>query len=356
MDKLQKMLEGLDLRAMTGIEIGALTSPLVSRAAGEIIYVDHADTETLRRKYAGDANVDVSRIVEVDAVWGSNTLQQAIGEGRKVDYVIASHVVEHVPDLLGWLAEIQGVLRPAGTLRLAVPDRRFTFDFLRQETRLSDILNARLAAARAPLPAQILDCVSEIVTLDAAAAWRGEVDRTDGPPRMHSVAQAVAAAEDALRNGSYHDVHCWVFTPGSFARLLGRAAAQGLHGFACVDSYDTEPGELEFQVILQPCADREAAAASWERMARAMREDVPGSVDAELKRLHREGASARQRLAEAAHQVETAQQRLAETTADAAALRAGVSAAQRRVAELEASTSWRITGPLRALARSLRRV
>ncbi|CAA9310269.1 MAG: hypothetical protein AVDCRST_MAG40-922, partial [uncultured Gemmatimonadaceae bacterium] len=31
-------------------------------------------------------------------------------------------------------------------------------------------------------------------------------------------------------------------------------------------------------------------------------------------------------------------------------------AAQRRVAELEASTSWRITGPLRALARSLRRV
>jgi SAM-dependent methyltransferase len=160
MDKLQKMLKGLDLRTMTGVEIGALTSPLVGRADGEIIYVDHADTETLRRKYAADANVDVSRIVEVDAVWGSNTLQQAIGEGRKADYVIASHVVEHVPDLLSWLAEIQGVLRPTGTLRLAVPDRRFTFDFLRQETRLSDILNARLAAARAPLPAQILDCVS----------------------------------------------------------------------------------------------------------------------------------------------------------------------------------------------------
>ena len=228
------------------------------------------------------------------------------------------------------------------TLRLAVPDRRFTFDFLRQETRFSDILNARLAAARAPLPAQILDCVSEIVTFDTAAAWRGEVDRTDGPPRMHRVAQAIAVAEDALRNGSYHDVHCWVFTPGSFARLLGRAAAQGLHEFACVEAYDTEPGELEFQVILQPCADRQAAAASWERMARAMREDVPGSVDAELKRLHREAASARQRLAE--------------TTADATALRAGVSAAQRRIAELEASTSWRITGPLRALARSLRRV
>lgn len=133
MNRRGKLLAGLDLCSTTGIEIGALTSPIVTPSEGNIIYVDHADLATLRRRYADHASVDVTRIVEVNAVWGANTLQEAIGKDRTVDYVIASHVIEHVPDLLGWLEEIEGVLGPEGTLRLAVPDRRFSFDYLRQE-------------------------------------------------------------------------------------------------------------------------------------------------------------------------------------------------------------------------------
>jgi SAM-dependent methyltransferase len=325
------MLEGLDLRTMTGIEFGALTAPLVHRSEGDIIYVDHADTETLRRKYFSDANVDVSRLVEVDAVWGANTLQQAIGEGRKVDYVIASHVVEHVPDLLGWLSEIEAVLRPTGSLRLAVPDRRFTFDRLRRESRLSDILTARLFAARAPLPAQILDHVLEVVAIDAKAVWRGEIGSAAALRRIHSLSDAIALAEDALRHGTYHDVHCWVFTPVSFARLLGRAAGLRLHGFACAYFHDTEPGELEFQVALQPCADAEESAESWNRMAREVRRGVAEPVDA------------------------AARHRLAETEAETEALRRRAYAAERDIAELRASTSWRMTSPLRGLVHTLRR-
>ncbi len=330
MDKREKLLRGLDLAAMTGIEIGALASPIVSRAEGKIIYIDHADTGSLREKYATHAGVDIEQIVEVDAVWGSNTLQEAIGEDVKVDYVVASHVVEHVPDLLGWLAEIESVLRPAGTLRLAVPDRRFTFDYLRQETRLSDILNARLLEARQPLPAQILDHVMEVVALDANAAWRGEIDPNGGLRRLHSIHDAVSMARDTLRNGTYLDVHCWVFTPYSFARLFRRGVELELHRFACIDFYDTEPGDLEFQVILQPCGDKDAAVASWDRMARSVNVDIPLSA----------GSGARTHSADALN--------------DLAALRAKVAIAERRVADMEASSSWRITGPVRALATSLR--
>jgi predicted SAM-dependent methyltransferase len=35
--------------------------------------------------------------------------------------VIASHVIEHTPDLVTWLAEIRAILQPNGTLRLAIP-------------------------------------------------------------------------------------------------------------------------------------------------------------------------------------------------------------------------------------------
>src|SRR5687768_3410790 len=107
MDKRHRMIAGLDVAKLLGIEIGPLTTPIVGRDEGEIIYVDHADTETLRRKYRDHPTVGVGCIVEVDAVWGGNTLQQAIGVGRKVDYVLASHVVEHVPDLIGWLEEVR---------------------------------------------------------------------------------------------------------------------------------------------------------------------------------------------------------------------------------------------------------
>ena len=307
MDSRQRLRAGLDVATLLGMEIGPLTSPIVSRGEGEVIYVDHADTETLRRKYAGHANLDVGAIVEVDAIWNAATLQQAIGPARKVDYVIASHVVEHVPDLLGWLNEVREVLRPGGQLRLIVPDRRFTFDRLRQETRLSDILFARLAGTRTPLAPMILDHYLEVVRVDAPAVWRGDIDDA-ALPRLHDLRDALATAEDATRNGTYHDVHCWVFTPASFASLMARAVEMALIDLECVEFQDTQPGQLDFYVALRGCADPIAAVASWRKMA---------------------GAVAGQ---------------------------AGQSDALARLAALEASTSWRITAPLRAFATVLSRM
>jgi hypothetical protein len=101
MGRIEKLRFGLDFGSMTGIEIGPSFRPVVAKNEGDVIYVDHLDTELLKAKYADDPNVDTCKIVSVDAVWGSQTLLQ--GVGRRVDYVIASHVAEHVPDLVGWL-------------------------------------------------------------------------------------------------------------------------------------------------------------------------------------------------------------------------------------------------------------
>jgi SAM-dependent methyltransferase len=117
-----KILAGIDLRSSSGAEIGALNKPLVRQAEGEILYVDYADTDHLKRHYSADQSVDIDAIVEVDAIWGERTLADCLG-GRTVDYVVASHVIEHTPDLITWLEEIRSILRPGGTLRLAVPDR-----------------------------------------------------------------------------------------------------------------------------------------------------------------------------------------------------------------------------------------
>lgn len=63
LSRRDKLLGGLDISRMRGLEIGPLMTPLVCKDDGDILYVDHADTETLRAKYACVPGVDLARIV-----------------------------------------------------------------------------------------------------------------------------------------------------------------------------------------------------------------------------------------------------------------------------------------------------
>ncbi|MBI4858866.1 MAG: glycosyltransferase, partial [Candidatus Riflebacteria bacterium] len=60
--------------------------------------------------------------------------------GEVFDFLIASHVLEHLADPLTALVEWHRVVRPGGKLLLAVPDKRFTFDRDRPRTPLSHLL------------------------------------------------------------------------------------------------------------------------------------------------------------------------------------------------------------------------
>jgi SAM-dependent methyltransferase len=234
-----------------------------------MFFVDHADTESIRNKYANDKSVNAEDIVEVNAVWGENTLQQCIGQDNKVDYVVASHVVEHVPDLITWLAEIHEVLKDNGSLRLAVPDRRYTFDYLRNVSRLSDVLEAYLLKARRPLPRLIIEHCHMARVVDVAAAWRGKLDARELQP-LSNLATGVKAAKNSIANGVYHDTHCWIFTPVSFANLFYQLAELDLVGFACERFFETPRDAFEFYVHLSPSADKTRVLSSWYSMKKEL--------------------------------------------------------------------------------------
>lgn len=97
------MLAGIDLAKAHCIEIGALCRPIVPPDTARVFYVDHLDTAGLREKYRNDPNVDIDNIVHVGGVWGGNTLAEAAAPVVPADFIVASHVIEHVPDLIGWL-------------------------------------------------------------------------------------------------------------------------------------------------------------------------------------------------------------------------------------------------------------
>jgi leader peptidase (prepilin peptidase)/N-methyltransferase len=78
---------------------------MVTRDMGPVEYVDRASRDDLLAAYEGH-EVDARRIPQIDHVWGEQSLLECVGGGRDYDYVLASHVIEHVPDLFGWLGEI----------------------------------------------------------------------------------------------------------------------------------------------------------------------------------------------------------------------------------------------------------
>ncbi len=108
-----------------GLEIGPGFNPLVPKSQGyRVETLDHATREDLAAKYANAPGVDVSRIEVVDHVSTGASVFDAVGKPAHYDYIVASHVIEHTTDMLGFLKDCQRVLKPDGVLALAVPDKR----------------------------------------------------------------------------------------------------------------------------------------------------------------------------------------------------------------------------------------
>ena len=128
------LLKALNVESLKGLEIGPLNKPLVRtedvQEGGEIFYLDHLPSYKLQEKYKNDLSIDVNQIVPVDFVCMDGDIVEATA-GNLFDYVIASHVIEHAPNLLKFLLDIQTILKPGGHVILVVPDKRFTFDFNR---------------------------------------------------------------------------------------------------------------------------------------------------------------------------------------------------------------------------------
>src|SRR5690606_33473322 len=126
-DRRAILLSMLD-RDGRGLEIGPSHNPVAPKREGfRVEVVDHADRATLVGKYRGHG-VDVDLIEDVDFVWSGESYAELTGKSSHYDWIIASHVIEHVPDLVGFVKACAEVLHDGGVLALAVPDKRFCFD------------------------------------------------------------------------------------------------------------------------------------------------------------------------------------------------------------------------------------
>jgi SAM-dependent methyltransferase len=248
MNRKERILAGVDVGSQMGLEIGPLHDPLVKKVDGKIFYVDHCSAIDLRAKYQGQ--IDAAGIVEIDYVWSGGSLMDVVGDRAPFDYVVASHVIEHVPDIIGWLRDVAAILKPGGRLCLAIPDRGYTFDYLRPTSTVGEMLDAYFRKAKVPTTKHLYDNFTMVCTVDQAKAWRGEID-PERLQRIHPPGLAMQFVRRALESNEYLDCHCWVFTPQSFIGALTTLMQEELLPFEIAAFCETQYGELEFFATLR---------------------------------------------------------------------------------------------------------
>ncbi|MBP9738456.1 methyltransferase domain-containing protein [Candidatus Saccharibacteria bacterium] len=246
----KRVVKKVKLNSGIGLELGPLASPVVKKSEGDIYYLDHLSQADLRKKYKNEP-VDLDKIVPVDYVI-VGSLKETVGR-KKFDYVIASHVIEHIPDTISWLKEIHEVLNPGGILSLAIPDKRFTFDYDRHLSYSSDVIGAYVDNLTSPTSAMMYDYIIHCADgIDTAVAW-GDKDyyKKFPPKRRWNHQDAVDMCLQNLNPDIYVDCHCYVYTPTSFAEILRELTENDLIDFEVASFLETQSNELEFYVSLR---------------------------------------------------------------------------------------------------------
>jgi hypothetical protein len=222
------ILEGITQTSRV-MEVAPYFNPAVLKSEMDVFYVDYLSTEQLREKAADNPVGRITEVPEIDFVWvPGKKLAECIPEGMKFDYVIASHVLEHVPNPIGWIEQIIDVMPVGGVLTLALPDSNYTMDYFRKRTTLGDLIGVYIEDRHLPTAGQVMDFLSDSF-YDSRLEGQGR-PIFDGKSlsdfeRHYSDKEAFDLSLWTYNELKYIDIHASVFTPESFKILFERISA-----------------------------------------------------------------------------------------------------------------------------------
>jgi predicted SAM-dependent methyltransferase len=188
------------------------------------------------------ANLDVDRL-------------SAIAD-QSQDFVIASHILEHLADPLTQIEEIHRVLKPGAVVLVFLPDRRHTFDRKRSATPLAHLIAEHRDRVAIVSDAHIEDYLRMTDVWDPA--WTKE---------------QVSEQLELNRQRSIH-VHCW--SENEFLPVLEYTVADMGMQWELLDAMFVEdvPGGFEFGFVLRrasvqsdPRVVAEHLRMSWHALA-----------------------------------------------------------------------------------------
>ena len=226
---------------MKALEIGPFTRPLLE--GDNVVYCDVMSRELLKAR-AVEIGLDASRVPEISYVLGTEGLDTIPAD---FDAVLSSHSIEHQPDLVRHLQQVERRLEvKKGRYFLLIPDKRYTFDRYIAESTIADILDAHVGKRTVHSLRSVIEHRALTTHNDPRLHW-SEHDKClpIEPSRVSNALEEWRAA-----GGGYIDVHAWYFTPMSFEANVRLMAQLGLTRFQIEHVYATRRGAGEFWAIL----------------------------------------------------------------------------------------------------------
>ena len=209
------------------VEIGPKDIPALPPDHPNARFLDYLDQAALRLKHASDRSIKTERIPFIHYIWTGQQSYRELTHGGHFQLVIASHVAEHVPDLITWLRQIGEVLTADGILRLVIPDKRYCFDFRRRLSGVADLAEAYIERRTKPSVAAAYDNAARVPPKHNSARmhWAGSPLDYELTEDLHTT--AFAAATKALTEGDF-GVHSWQWTPETFVYQMAILFRAGL--------------------------------------------------------------------------------------------------------------------------------
>jgi len=241
-DRKNILLAAIDKQG-AGLEIGPSHRPAAPKAEGyNVDIIDHLTREELVEKYQTHG-LDLDAIEEVDFVWSGESYADLTGNKKHYDWIIASHVIEHTPDLIGFLLDCDEVLKDGGVVSLAVPDKRYCFDHYRPITGIGSVIDRHLTGDRLNSAGSVAEYVLNVVKKSGAIAWHAKSEGDDYD-FIGSVEQAKRQMNSVIVHSKYIDCHAWCFVPHSFRLLIHDLHSLGFLPFTEVAFTSTHGSEF----------------------------------------------------------------------------------------------------------------
>lgn len=131
-----------DLCKGVGLEIGAVNCPFDVDA--EVFYLDQVSEVVLKERFKDDPNID--ELIPLTFI--APTMPYVFLADNSFDFAIASHVLEHVPNVGLAIEELMRIVRPGGIVYVVVPHKEFCFDRDRWTTPFQHLAIEYLAAVQ----------------------------------------------------------------------------------------------------------------------------------------------------------------------------------------------------------------
>lgn len=141
-DSLEKCHDATEARAFLlknlrgrGIEFGPGCSPLPIPPICDVFYADQYDDST-----SGPANTYLKNLEFIPCALSMSMMDMSTIEDQSLDFILSSHVLEHVPITIKAIKSGLTKLKSGGLFSFSIPHRDLTFDNLRTLTPLSHFI------------------------------------------------------------------------------------------------------------------------------------------------------------------------------------------------------------------------